>query len=368
MRCCRRHPSIHLQPSPPSVAGRPIHPTVKSPHAPRATPTQRQPCHFVFAGTCHAHSRRAHISSLGPDFLKLPSPLVPPDIVFTASAHPPFNIFVFPTPLEPQLLTIPAPARERHQTRLTRPTCRWTSRSTSLSYAGPCTCEQLFARPSPRPTLTQSHWLTSTPVWCLPPQLGQRGHSHGLRAAHPRLCLLHGASRLSLRGPFGSSVVVPAHHQALPQATYTGTLIHLPAWLTVPYLDLNLGTIAALLYAGLYILLEPVAGFVLAAFCVGSTAFANHMRLEDPKATFQLALVVHVVSWIAQFIGHGAFEGRAPALLDNLVQAIFLAPMFVWLEVLFKLGYRKELQTRVEKQVQVEIAKFKAESKNGKAQ
>ena len=134
----------------------------------------------------------------------------------------------------------------------------------------------------------------------------------------------------------------------------------------MPYLDLNLGTIAALLYAALYVLLEPVAGFVLAAFCVGSVAFANHLRVEDPKMTFQAALVVHVVCWIAQFVGHGAFEGRAPALFDNLVQALFLAPMFVWLELLFKLGYRKELQIRVDKRVQVEIAKFKAESKNGK--
>ena len=42
--------------------------------------------------------------------------------------------------------------------------------------------------------------------------------------------------------------------------------------------------------------------------------------------------------------------------------------MFVWLELLFKVGYRPELQARVEKSVQQEIAKFKAESKNGKAQ
>jgi len=27
-----------------------------------------------------------------------------------------------------------------------------------------------------------------------------------------------------------------------------------------------------------------------------------------------------VGSWIAQFIGHGIFEGRAPALLDSLAQ------------------------------------------------
>ncbi|KAL7952761.1 ER membrane protein [Trichoderma compactum] len=150
-------------------------------------------------------------------------------------------------------------------------------------------------------------------------------------------------------------------------ATYTGTLIRTPSWLTVPYLDLNLGTIAAFLYASLYLLLEPVAGFVLAAFCLGSTAFVNSWHLRDPTTTFQVALGVHVVSWIAQFIGHGVFEGHAPALLDNLVQAIFLAPMFVWLEMLFKLGYRRELQARVEKSVSKEIAKFQATSKNGKA-
>lgn len=73
---------------------------------------------------------------------------------------------------------------------------------------------------------------------------------------------------------------------------------------------------------------------------------------------------MHIVSWLLQFVGHGAFEGRAPALLDNLVQAIFLAPLFVWLEFLFKLGYRPELQARVEKAVEKEIAKFRAQKES----
>lgn len=60
-------------------------------------------------------------------------------------------------------------------------------------------------------------------------------------------------------------------------------------------------------------------------------------------------------------LGHGAFEGRAPALLDNLVQALFLAPFFVWLEVLFAFGYRPELKARIDSNVAKEIEKFKAE-------
>ncbi len=31
------------------------------------------------------------------------------------------------------------------------------------------------------------------------------------------------------------------------------------------------------------------------------------------------AVAVHTFSWIAQFIGHGFAEGRASALIDNLV-------------------------------------------------
>ncbi|KAK1710977.1 hypothetical protein BDP67DRAFT_406372 [Colletotrichum lupini] len=156
-------------------------------------------------------------------------------------------------------------------------------------------------------------------------------------------------------------------------ATNTGTLIPLPSWLTVPNLDLNLGTLAALTWGGLYVLLEPVAGTLLAVICLAATAAGNHFRVENPTLTNQAAIGIHIACWIFQFIGHGAFEGRAPALLDNLVQAVFLAPLFAWLEFLFKLGYRQELKGRVDKAVEKEIAKFRAskangDAKNGKAQ
>lgn len=138
----------------------------------------------------------------------------------------------------------------------------------------------------------------------------------------------------------------------------------------MPYLEPNLGLFAALLWGGLYVLLEPVAGTLLAVICVASAAIGNKLLVDDPTMTNQAAIAIHVVAWVLQFIGHGKFEGRAPALLDNLFQAIFLAPLFVWLELLFMLGYRQELQARVNKAVEIEIAKFRAkkDSKNGKAQ
>ncbi|KXJ92455.1 hypothetical protein Micbo1qcDRAFT_162741 [Microdochium bolleyi] len=151
-------------------------------------------------------------------------------------------------------------------------------------------------------------------------------------------------------------------------AANTGTLVPLPDYLTIPNLDLNLGTLAAITWGGLYVLLEPVAGTALAAICLGAAAGGNKLLADNAEMTNKAAIAVHVVAWIAQFIGHGVFEGRAPALLDNLVQAIFLAPLFVWLEVLFKFGYRRELQARVGQAIDVEIKKFKNSKQNGKAE
>jgi uncharacterized membrane protein YGL010W len=136
----------------------------------------------------------------------------------------------------------------------------------------------------------------------------------------------------------------------------------------VPNLPLNVGTIGAVLYSTLYILMEPVAGALLAPLIVGGAAYSNHLTSTYGATANSWAGAVFVVSWLAQFVGHGKFEGRAPALLDNLVQALFLAPFFVWFEVLFFLGYRPDLKRRLDKGVEEEIRKFrdsKEKSGNG---
>jgi 2-hydroxy fatty acid dioxygenase len=55
-------------------------------------------------------------------------------------------------------------------------------------------------------------------------------------------------------------------------------------------------------------------------------------------------LIIHIVAWIFQFIGHGVFESkvinyveRKPALLDNLTQ-ILNAPLFVIVEIFEMVG------------------------------
>ena len=131
--------------------------------------------------------------------------------------------------------------------------------------------------------------------------------------------------------------------------------------MTIPNLPANLGTIACLVYSTLYILMEPVAGGMLAPLLLVGTAYANHLTSTYGMKANYIAIGVHVFSWVAQFVGHGIFEGRAPALLDNLVQAFFLAPFFVWLEVLFAFSYRPDLKSRLDQSVEKEITRFREE-------
>jgi uncharacterized membrane protein YGL010W len=53
-----------------------------------------------------------------------------------------------------------------------------------------------------------------------------------------------------------------------------------------------------------------------------------------------------VGGWIFQLVGHG-FEGRRPALADNLFQ-IFIAPVFLVAELFFALGLKRDVRDKVE--------------------
>src|SRR5262249_16341327 len=52
-------------------------------------------------------------------------------------------------------------------------------------------------------------------------------------------------------------------------------------------------------------------------------------------------LAAFVLGWIIQLVGH-AIEGRRPALADNILQ-VFNAPLFLTVEVLARLGFRRDL-------------------------
>ncbi|KAF9534952.1 hypothetical protein CPB83DRAFT_780910 [Crepidotus variabilis] len=133
--------------------------------------------------------------------------------------------------------------------------------------------------------------------------------------------------------------------------------------------DVNFATLMAAVYIVYYFLLEPVAAFLytpqMILTLLTATAYSEKQNYQT------VAWGVFIFSWIAQFAGHGFAEGRAPALLDNLLGAVVLAPFFVHLEILYGLGYRPAMHKRINNAIGVEIARIRraeAEKKRTKAQ
>lgn len=96
-----------------------------------------------------------------------------------------------------------------------------------------------------------------------------------------------------------------------------------------------------------YLLLDVVLGIaMLIVFGILLWAGQAIASLGTSQGWIWFA-VLFIGGWAVQFVGH-VFEGRRPALVDNLFQSIFIAPIFLCAEVFFALGYKPGLHSAVQ--------------------
>ena len=85
-------------------------------------------------------------------------------------------------------------------------------------------------------------------------------------------------------------------------------------------------------WSGSFTFILLIAGYLI----------CNLLFVELGDQYLRFAVLTQIICWTLQFIGHGVFENKRPALFDN----IFLttsAPLFVVLEVMMIFGYKPEL-------------------------
>lgn len=89
---------------------------------------------------------------------------------------------------------------------------------------------------------------------------------------------------------------------------------------------------------GILLIIDFAIGLWIAHWVVG---FGGDVQLYSFIGLF-------IVGWVIQFWGH-VYEGRKPALFDNLVQ-IFMAPFFLAAEAMFAMGKLEDLHKEIEAQ------------------
>ncbi|KAG5417286.1 hypothetical protein I9W82_004919 [Candida metapsilosis] len=147
---------------------------------------------------------------------------------------------------------------------------------------------------------------------------------------------------------------------------------------TLPFISsnplVNVGNIVAIVYGLYYMSLDwkvgiPAGSIVITYGYLIANYYNTLSATTSPTSTelVHYAIAVHTVCWLAQFYGHGVHEKRAPALLDNLLEALVLAPLFVAFEVAFYFGYRKDVEKEMNNEAGKKIREFRAKEKAGKA-
>jgi uncharacterized membrane protein YGL010W len=141
----------------------------------------------------------------------------------------------------------------------------------------------------------------------------------------------HGDPRNKLTHFVGVPLVTFAIFLALSWLRF----VHAPE---IPYTGATLFYLVVFLY---YLVLDWKIALAQAPFTLALLWLADRVALWPWSESLLVFLATFVGGWAVQLLGH-AFEGRRPALADNLLQ-IFNAPLFLTAEVAFLLGFRRDL-------------------------
>jgi len=97
----------------------------------------------------------------------------------------------------------------------------------------------------------------------------------------------------------------------------------------------------------LWLVLDLAIGVAMALFLLPALLISEWFAASfSTSATWWAFAFLFVGGWTLQLWGH-VYEGRRPALVSNLFQAL-IGPMFLMAEIFFALGMRKRLHDRVE--------------------
>jgi uncharacterized membrane protein YGL010W len=145
------------------------------------------------------------------------------------------------------------------------------------------------------------------------------------------------------------------HQDARNKAThFIGVpIIVLSLFIPLSWLRVDVGAVtitAAMIFAGTvlmyYFFLDLALGAGMLALNAVLLWLAQAIADQGTLQGWIWFAVLFIGGWILQLVGH-VFEGRKPALADNLFQ-IFVAPIFLCAELFFALGYKPKLHAAVQ--------------------
>ena len=135
------------------------------------------------------------------------------------------------------------------------------------------------------------------------------------------------------------------HFVGIPLIVFAIVCLTARAGVMLSGIELTLALVILIASGMYYLSLDRIFGLIMLVIYAIAYPFAYKIAQLDTSLWLSLSVGIFVVGWTFQFVGH-FYEKKKPAFMDDIM-GLAIGPLFVLAEIVFMLGFRKDLERRM---------------------
>lgn len=152
------------------------------------------------------------------------------------------------------------------------------------------------------------------------------------------------------------------HFIGIPMIVFSIICLTARAGVIISGVELTLALVLLFASCIYYLSLDRIFGLIMLVIYAMAYPFAYKIAQLDTTGWLSLSIGIFVVGWVFQFVGH-FYEKKKPAFTDDII-GLAIGPLFVLAEMVFMLGFRKELEQRILEEARKQRAAMDAKTVN----
>lgn len=153
---------------------------------------------------------------------------------------------------------------------------------------------------------------------------------------------------------------VLTHFVGIPLIVFSIMCLTARAGITVAGFEITLALVLIIASVVYYLRLDKVFGFIMLVIFAAVYPLSLMIAKMSLGAWLGWSIGLFFVGWVIQFIGH-FYEKKKPAFMDDVI-GLAIGPLFVLAELVFLMGFRKELEQRMLTEARKQRAEMDAKS------
>lgn len=138
---------------------------------------------------------------------------------------------------------------------------------------------------------------------------------------------------------------IVTHFVGIPLIVFSIMCLTARVGMTIGSFEITLAMVLILASIVYYLSLDRIFGVIMLVIYAMAYPLAYKISQFDLGLWLSLSIGIFVVGWAFQFVGH-FYEKKKPAFMDDVI-GLAIGPLFVLAEMVFMLGFRKDIEQRM---------------------